>query len=339
MFRRAVTLCLLGAISLWGADDRYFTAFWNVENLFDTVDDPRTNDEEFTPTGKSEWSVDRLNTKYQHLAQVINAMNEGQGPDILGLAEVENRMVVETLVRDHLKRKYTIIHQESPDERGIDCAILFDASRFTLIRSEMIPIALPENGKTRDIVHGEFVTNRAEKNASQLLHVFVNHWPSRYGGMEKTDPLRKMTALVLREHVDLLLKIDANADILIMGDLNDYPDNASVLSVLAAKPTTDKLLPGELYNSTWPMFKDPAQGTYMYRGEWNVLDQVILSQGLLDNRNFSWVSESTGRFLEPYQLQSEGKYSGYPNRTYGGGRYLGGYSDHLPVYCRIKFSQ
>lgn len=342
MIKRMVTLTLLSVFSLWGAGDPYFAAFWNVENLFDTVDDPRTNDQEFTPTGKSEWSSERLNTKYQHLAQVINSMNDGQGPDILGFAEVENRYVVETLVRDYLKRKYTIIHQESPDERGIDCALLYDPTRLTLIHSEFIPVALPKNDHTRDIVHGEFAVGKKKpstKLINQTLHVFINHWPSRYGGEEKTDPLRKMTAAVLREHIDLLQRVDSGADILILGDLNDYPENASVLNVLAAKPSPDNLLPGELYNSTWPIFIDPTQGTSMYRGKWNVLDQVILSQGLLDNRNFSWIKGSTGRFLEPYQLQADGKYKGNPNRTYAGGNYLGGYSDHLPVYCKIRYGE
>lgn len=334
MLLRILTFVLVSSITLWGENSQYFAAFWNVENLFDTVDDPRTKDEDFTPTGKYEWSTDRLKTKYQHLAQVINSMNDGKGPDILGFAEVENRYLTETLVRDYLNRKYEIIQQDSPDERGIDCVLLYDPARIKLVRSEFVTIALPDNDHTRDIVYGQLKV----KSDGGILNVFINHWPSRYGGTDATDPLRRMAAATLREKVDLLQKTDNGADILIMGDLNDYPDNASVIDVLAAKSSVEKLIPGELYNSTWPIFKDPTQGTYMYRGEWNVLDQVILSQGLLDNHAFSWVKGSTGRFLEPYQLQESGKFKGYPNRTFGGTQYLAGYSDHLPVFCRINYS-
>ncbi|MCF7801845.1 MAG: endonuclease/exonuclease/phosphatase family protein [Candidatus Marinimicrobia bacterium] len=331
MLRRVFMVTVLFTVTLWAADSQYFTAFWNVENLFDTMDDPQTRDEDFTPLGSYEWTPIRLETKYQMLAQVINQMNDGQAPDILGLAEVEHRGLTEALVRGHLKRKYKVIQQDSPDERGIDCALLYDPEVIQLKRYQFIPIPLPNNDKTREIVEGEF-----EKNGHSLF-IFINHWPSRWGGTAETDPKRRLTAATLRQRIDLILKTDPAADILIMGDLNDYPDNGSVLEVLAAKPAPDQLLPGEFYNSTWPIFEAPDQGTYMYRGEWNVIDHVIVSQGLLDRDRFVWVQGSTDRFLQPYQLQRSGKYKGYPFRMYAGGKYLGGYSDHMPVYCRIRY--
>ncbi len=333
MLRRIIILVLISGLSLWAESGKWFMAFWNVENLFDTVDDPRTNDDEFTPTGKSEWTQARLETKYQHLAQVINSMNAGKGPDVLGLAEVENRAVITALVKGHLKRKYKIIQQDSPDERGIDCVLLYDPAVITLKRDRFIPVQLPDNDKTRDIVEGQFVV------AGKSFYVFINHWPSRWGGTEATDPLRRIAAATLRSQIDILQKADPAVDILIMGDLNDHPGDPSVLQVLAAKPNPDKLLYGELLNTIWPLNQDPRAGTYMYRGQWSVIDQVIVSRGLLDNRNFTWVKGSTGRFLKSYMLQQSGKYAGYPNRTYAGGNYLGGYSDHLPVYCEISFNQ
>ncbi|MCF7798160.1 MAG: endonuclease/exonuclease/phosphatase family protein [Lentisphaeria bacterium] len=332
MLNRILLISLLAVVSIWSADRQFFTTFWNVENLFDTVDDPQTRDEDFTPTESYEWTTIRLQTKYQMLAQVINQMNEDRGPDILGLAEVEHRGLTEALVRGHLRRNYKVIQQDSPDERGIDCALLYDPEVIQLKRYQFIPIPLPNNDKTREIVEGEFDVD------GNSLFVFINHWPSRWGGTAETDPKRRLAAATLRERIDLILKTNPAADILIMGDLNDYPDNGSVLEVLAAKPTPNALIPGELYNSTWPIFEAQGQGTYMYRGEWNVIDHVIVSQGLLDKEHFVWMPGSTDRFLQPYQLQRSGKYAGYPFRMYAGGKYLGGYSDHLPVFCKIRYN-
>jgi len=300
-------------------------AFWNVENLFDLDDDPRVDgDEEFTPAGSKEWSEQRLETKYQHMARVIDDMNHGRGPDVLGLCEVENREVLRGLLPFlHTGRDYAIVHQDSPSDRGIDCALLFDPAVLSLRSSAFFFV---DADNTRDIVRVEFVAR------SHPLTVFVNHWPSRGGDREGTG--RKRAARVLRAEIDKILTLDPAADVVVLGDFNDEPDDASIAGVLRAlrAPAGE----GDLLNTMWEIHTDENLGSYCYRGKWQTLDQLIVSPGLRDPDGFSWVEGSTTVIRQPYQMFHPGKADERPDRTYGGDRYYGGYSDHLPVCCQLR---
>lgn len=310
-------------------------AFWNIENLFDTIDDPLKRDDDFTPNGRYEWTPERLNEKYQHLAQVIN--DSENRPAILGLCEIENREVLETLVTEYLDGRYAIVHRDSPDERGIDVALLHDRD-FTVSYQQWHTIPLPGNDRTREILE---VHLKPKDQQRTTLVVFINHWPSRYGGQLESEPKRRLAASTLRQRVDQLLKSDPRSDIIIMGDFNDYPTDPSLKSVLQAVPLperpTDPTFPGKLFNTTWDLHAAEGQGTYMYRGTWGVLDQIIITAGLLDQRGFWWESGSTSPYRKDYILQQQGKYAGWPWRMYAGGRYLGGYSDHLMIRCTLYY--
>ena len=326
MNKRLLVVCVLClSASATGAD--IYVAFWNVENLFDTVDDSAVaKDEEFTPDAPKQWTDERFNTKLKNLARVIRDMNKGRGPDVLGLSEVENRFVIEKLIEQlaPLGRDYAIVHKDSPSNRGIDCALIYDRTTVKLKSSRFIHVPA---GKTRDIVE-------VELNVSgDSLFVFVNHWPSRGG--DRTGAMRAIAAKKLRSRIDAILASKRNADILVIGDLNDFPADPSVREHLGAVGKADSLKPRALFNSTAAIHDVPGQGTYNYRGEWEVIDHVILSRGLLDDKGFTWKRASTVVVMEDYQLYRAGTPEARPNRTYGGNRYFGGYSDHLPVACVV----
>lgn len=306
-------------------------AFWNVENLFDTVDDPKVEkDEEFTPSQPKKWTAERLQIKLRNLARVISDMHGGKGPAILGLSEVENRAVVELLVRQlqPLKRKYAIIHQNSPSFRGIDCALIYDAREFKLEDSRFIRI---EGETTRDIVEAKLSRN------GHSLTVFVNHWPSR----RSPDPARIKVAGILRARIDELLKKDAAADFVVIGDLNDTPSNKSVGSTLRTWGDPDKLHPGVLFNSMWDLSRS-GKGTYVFQNKWNTLDHVILAPGMLDKKGFQWVRGSTKAIQRDYQMfvPNSSKYIPSPSRSYTRDSFhANGFSDHLPVACRVRLGE
>jgi len=310
-------------------------AFWNVENLFDTTNSASTQDDDFTPSGRYEWTDSQLLKKFYDLSHVINKIAEDGNLALVGLAEIENYEVLEKLNEDFIQLDYKIIHKESPDERGIDCALLYDPSELTLRGNHFIPIFLAGNEKTRDIVEAEFYL-AGSQNAKSIF-VFVNHWPSRWGGQEKTDPLRRATARILRERIDEILIKDPKADILIMGDFNDYPDDPSLHEVLRAGPFKLNMYPGDLINTSWKINEDPSTGTCMYDGKWTTLDQIIISSGLMDAVGFTWLSESTVAFRPDYLIESNGDFAGWPYRMHRRGKYNGGYSDHLPVICQLSY--
>lgn len=304
-------------------------AFWNVENLFDADDDPAVEgDEEFTPDGPKHWTEKRLACKLANLARVISAMKDGKGPDLIGLAEIENRGVLERLVADlaPLGRDYKIVHKDSPSERGIDAALIYDANVFTLEGSDFLHV---EAGHTRDVVEARLTHD------GHPLTVFVNHWPSR----AHPEEARKAAALVVRRRVDALLAADPNADVLILGDLNDHPSDPSVAETLRAKPDRAHLAPGDLYDAVAPVQNDPNRGTYYYNNAWEVIDHVIASPGLLEDTGLRLVPDSVGpAVLTDDQLfDPAGPAPPRPNRTYTGNQYhTTGYSDHLPVTARLR---
>ena len=232
---------------------------------------------------------------------------------------MENKLVIDDLLKQPFFKNHSfqILHQESPDNRGIDCAILFDA-KFELIKSDFIEIKIPESSRpTRDIVYVELKVNNTES-----LHLFVNHWPSRWGGTEKTEHKRIYTANVLKKYIEK--NIGKNGNILLMGDFNDYPSNKSMTENL------EKTKKVQLTN-LMSFLESKGNGSYNYKGEWGFLDHIIISSNLRKGKKGMKMIEY-GVFQEDWMLYQGKK----PNRTYGGSNWYGGFSDHLPIYCKIK---
>lgn len=307
--------------------------FYNFENLFDTVDQPDKLDEEFTPTGKRLWKDDIYREKQQNLAKVVSELGTDLSPDglaILGVAEVENRKVLEDFVRQDAvqDRDYQIIHYESPDRRGIDVALLYQSKYYQVTESKAIPLMIyndtGERVYTRDIllVGGSF--------DGDPLYVLVNHWPSRSGGVQATAEYRNAAAAICRNISDSLRRIDAMAKIIIMGDLNDDPVSPSVRQILSAKRKAKQVGKNDFFNPMYDFFKK-GYGTLAYRDAWNLFDQILLSQGLTHSSVEGYRFYQARIHQREYLLQSSGQYKGYPFRTFAGNTYLGGYSDHFPV--------
>jgi len=311
--------------------------FYNCENLFDIYDDSLTNDEEFLPKGDKYWSEKKYDEKLDHITKVITAIGGWNPPEIVGLCEIENRHVLNDLTRKTALYidEYEIIHKESPDSRGIDVALLYQKKHFTPIEKEFIPITYPDSGSksTRDILH---VTGLTSDN--DTLHVFVNHWPSRWGGQLESEDRRLYVASILRQHIDSLFTHSPNANIVIIGDFNDYPDNKSVLNELNAQPDFDSFRPNELYNLSHYLQFVKNQGSYKYDGFWGIIDQQIVSGSLLNQANAIYTTrEDAHIFKAPFLLEPDDKFVGErPNRTYIGFTYHGGYSDHLPVFFDLN---
>jgi len=312
-------------------------AFYNLENLFDTIDDPKTNDEEFLPSGQNRYNsyvyLDKLSKLTEVLSQ-IGTEKTKDGFSILGVAEVENREVLEDLIaQPGLKeRNLSIVHHHSPDIRGVDVALIYNPKYFKVKSSE--PLFVPligRNGKpyfTRDIlwVSGEY--------DGEPLHVFVNHWPSRRGGEEASAPGRATAAGVCKKVVDSLMAIDPNTKIVIMGDLNDDPVSPSVTDVLGAKGDSTKVGKGGLYNP-WVDFYKKGIGTLAYNDSWNLFDQIIISEAFLQKPQKGFFFQKAFVFNREFMVTKTGRFKGYPMRTYIGVVYNGGYSDHFPTYIMM----
>jgi len=330
-----IKIILLSLVSTFGcAQGSFDIAFWNVENLFDTTNAPYIQDDDFTPTGRYEWNEERLEKKIIDLSQVILDLDSREMLAMVGLAEIENRHVLDRL-NQKLGRGFKVIHKESPDERGIDCGLLYNPDLVKLIAATFIPIYLAGEEKTRDIIEARFKSSQS--SSGKELYVFVNHWPSRWGGQAETEPLRFQAATTLRKRIDVILRANTRADIIILGDFNDYPSDPSLRRVLRASAPEVPRYPGDLINTTWPIHAAADQGTVMYRGDWTVLDQIIISEGLLMSNGFLWETASTQAFKPEYLIEQDGKYSGWPFRMYRGSEYQGGYSDHLPVFCKVRW--
>jgi len=308
-------------------------AFYNIENLFDTI--PGPNDIEFTPEGANKWNTEKYNVKLDHMSDVISQLGNEMfpgGPAIVGICEVENRSVVEDLVNTpRLKSsKYGFVHYDSPDKRGVDVAMLYRTDFFKVISSRSVRLRISDrlNWTTRDqlVVSGYF--------DNELIHVIVNHWPSRSGGEKRSEPLRRAAAALARTIVDSIFATDINSKIFIMGDLNDDPVNASVYDILKAKGKAEDVKQGGLFNPMWKMYKDGI-GSLAYRDSWNIFDQIIVSEPLLGNDKSTFKYLKAKVFNAPFITQKKGQYAGYPLRTYVGSTWQGGYADHLPVYMFI----
>jgi Predicted extracellular nuclease len=309
--------------------------FYNLENLFDTLDSPLTNDADFLPQGRLRWNTEKYVSKQANMAKVINLLATELTPDgvaLLGVAEIENRKVLEDLVDQPAikNRNYQIVHYDSPDERGVDVGLLYQPKYFKVLGSKAEPVILkhPKTGEvdfTRDILYvaGEF--------DGELIHVMVGHWPSRRGGESGSAWARAAAAGVCKRLSDSLQTLNADAKIIIMGDLNDDPDSKSLTQVLKARRSTENLKEGELYNPMYDLYKN-GNGTLAYRDSWDLFDQLIVSKGLVNKKTGGWQLYKAHVFREPWMFQTEGAFRGYPFRTFVGDIFINGYSDHLPAY-------
>lgn len=307
--------------------NEFTIGFYNLENLFDTIDDPDTNDDDFTPEGEKKWTPRRYKKKIKRLAKVITTIGEDYAehpPVILGIAEVENYQVVSDLINSNSLKQYNygIVHYDSPDERGIEVSLLYRKKYFELLDSEPYSIQFElENGKidyTRDILKVKGKLN------GEIMYFLVNHWPSRRSGTEESEFKRIKKAELAREIIEDIQKENPNAKIIIMGDFNDNPTNKSIKQVLVTS---------DFYNPMESIF-DKGDGTGNHRGNWYLFDQIIFSKNFYDQGIHTYLNAN---IYEKHFLRDKfGKYKENPYSTYNGKWYKGGMSDHFPVYITLK---
>lgn len=340
-----VLLCLLFCpsvfISLSAQDKKYEVyslGFYNLENLFDTIHDTGKNDYEYLPDGTNKWGTMRYHNKLKNMATVLNEMSTDMLPmglAAVGVSEVENRRVLEDLVKHPVLagRGWDIVHVEGPDVRGVDCALLYNPKLFKPQATKLVPYITEDNDttyKTRG-----FLTVSGSM-AGERLHIIVNHWPSRYA----SSPARERAGVLVRAVKDSLLKAEPQSKVVIMGDMNDDPDDKSMKNCLGAKREQSGVKSGaDLYNPWWNILRKKGLGTLKYRGKWNLFDQIIVNGNLVGKDRTTLKYLKSEIFSRSYMLQQEGKYKGSPKRTHAGGVWLNGYSDHLPVIIYLVKEQ
>lgn len=314
-------------------------AFYNLENLYDTIDNPIVRDDEFTPKGERNYNADIYLNKIEKLATVLSQLGRDEkpesgspdGPAIIGVAEIENDTVLNDLVKHPLliKRGYKIVHYDSKDARGVDVALLYNPKYFKPEASAPLFVQLPGGAKdayyTRDVL---WVKGKLD---GETIHVYVNHWPSRVGGEERSAPGRAAAAMVCKTHIDSIAAIDGEQKVVIMGDLNDDPISASLTEVLKAKGKLKDVKPGGLYNPWVEMYKK-GFGTLAYQDAWGLFDQIVISHPWLNKEQKGFFFFKQVIFNREFLTENRGRYKGYPMRTWDGNTYRGGYSDHFPTY-------
>ena len=305
----------------------YSAAFYNLENLFDYTHDQGKDDYEFLPDGKNEWDSIKYVSKLHNMAQVISQLardKQPEGPAFIGVAEVENRKVLEALVKQPALAStgYQFVHYEGPDKRGIDCGLIYNPALFQVTTSKLDLYVNPNDTvhKTRGflIVSGIL--------ANEKVTVIVNHWPSR--GAD--SPARILAGQQVRVLKDSLLTADPASKVIIMGDMNDDPMDESMSQALGAKREIKDVEQGGLYNPWWNTLAK-GMGTLTYRGKWNLFDQIVVSSNLLGDDRSTLKFCQNEIFYRDFMIEQEGKYKGSPKRTFGGSTWLNGYSDHLPT--------
>ncbi|NCA85128.1 MAG: endonuclease/exonuclease/phosphatase family protein [Clostridia bacterium] len=314
--------------------DHFTIAFYNVENLFDTINDNGERDGDFTPGAAVSWNTERYDRKLNNIARVLGAIDSTELPLVIGLAEVENLGVLRDLVATQPLDKggYDIVHFDSPDERGIDVALLYRHDMLQPLHSRPYPLTFyfDSTDRTRDLLY--FKALAADRDT---LHLLVNHWPSRSGGKELSDPKRQRAAQQVRQVVDSIFRFDANANIIIMGDLNDNPTDDNVAVTLGARVPENNVRKQQLYNLATEKFTG-GEGTLYWRS-WDLFDQFIVSSNVLDGITAYKLSPASIQILKKdWMLFRQKDGNMVPNRTAGRNEYYGGYSDHLPVYIRFE---
>lgn len=308
--------------------------FYNVENLFDVRNDSLKNDDEFLPQGARRWTYSRMKQKMTRISKVILNAGGWNPPVLVGLCEVENKWVLTTMIRETGLNNlgYRVVHFESPDERGIDVALLYRASRFEIASAQPIPVNFGETERpTRDILYAKGILDR-----SDTLHVLVNHWPSKLGGAMASHWKREAAALVVKNITDSIYSTNPKALMIIMGDFNEEPDSDIFLNTLKAGKTSDG---GILVNPA--LYLKKGVGTLKHQHEWVVFDQIIVSRSLLEGNSAVKMASPSLRIIDfPFLLERHPTFGGMrPFRTYIGFKYADGYSDHLPVWIDLMVEQ
>lgn len=313
--------------------------FYNVENLFDTINDPLTADEEFLPDGKNGWNNRRFQTKLEHTHKVLSAVGGWDMPEVVGFCELENREVLEALLKRTPMRKfgYDIVHENSADARGIDVGLIYRKDKFKVLAHEALRPVMKEDTafKTRDVLYVKGIAC-----GKDTLHIMVNHWPSRRGGQTDSDPKRMFVASMVRKKVDQILAINPGANIILIGDMNDHTGDPSIAVSLRAKPDTIGLSTTEMYDQMGPLNQNHNIGSHKYQGHWGTLDHIITSSGLSKRNKGGFTVANGGAhiFVDDFLVKEDERFFGFqPNRTYEGPYYKGGFSDHLPIYIDLKF--
>ncbi len=313
-------------------DNAFRLAFWNVENLFDLENDSLKNDDAFTPEGENRYTFARYKKKSNGIGQTILALGGYEPPELVGLCEVESRWVMDGLTKfGPLKNAgYEIIHEDSPDWRGIDVACIYRPEKFNLILYKYYRVVFPfaPDRATRDVLYVKGILPNDD-----TLHVFFNHWPSRYGGQFASEQGRQFVADLVREKVDSLNQRFHEPLIVITGDFNDEPDDISLVENLKAKLSPNDTRSGDLVNLSFPI--KYKFGTHSFGGEWGVLDHVIVSHSLLQEGSTYTLPGNIGIYDAPWLLKKNAAGNDVPHRTFQGPAYQGGYSDHLPIFLDI----
>ena len=332
-----LVMLLLFSQYAWSQQKNYkvsVVAFYNLENFYDTINDPKKNDEEFLPSGTKLYTPQVYKDKLSKLEEVLSQIATDvtpDGPAMIGCAEIENETVLQDLCKQpKLKnRNYKVVHYDSPDERGVDVALLYNPKYFTPEFSEPLFVDLKnDDGSqryTRDVL---YVYGKLD---GEPVNVFVNHWPSRRGGEEASAKYREAAAKVCMHKVDSIYKKNKNAKIIIMGDLNDDPVSPSVAKVVGAKGEINQVKKEGFYNP-WMHYYNEGIGTLAYNDAWNLFDQIIISEPFLNKDQKGFFYKDGKIFRKEFMVQQSGRYKGYPKRTYDYNVYLGGYSDHFPTY-------
>ena len=318
------------------AQSEFRVMFYNVENLFDTKDDPSKNDDEFLPDGFMRWTPSRYKEKLRNVTRVITAVGEMQSPGLIGLCEVENDSVLFDLTRRSPLRaqEYEYLITRSPDERGINIALLYQRHQFKLLEWTTYEVRFnrPDTRPTRDILHavGQLVN-------LDTLDLIICHFPSRSDGQLATRPARIAAAKTLQTKVDSVIAVRARPHCIIMGDFNDPPNSECLFDVLKAGQVKPPIQGDRLYNLFFDLQKQGERGTYKYQGKWEVIDQLIVNGALLKEGSSTRVKNGEAIIFDaPFLLEKDEKFYGKkPFRTYLGPRYHGGFSDHLPVYLDL----
>jgi len=305
-------------------------AFYNQENLFDTIDNANVIDEEYLPNGPMKWGTMKYTAKLQHMSYAISQIGLDYSPvgvAMIGVSEIENQGVLDDLIKqpDLAKRSYQYVHYDSPDRRGIDVALIYNPKLFIVSNSKSYRLHTADTAfLTRDqlMVSGYL---QGEK-----VHVIVNHWPSRTGGEMESRQKRNAAAALTRSIADSLFRVDPKAKIIIMGDLNDDPFNESCATILGAKKDLSDVKDGMLYNTLWKTL-DKGIGSLAYADQWNLFDQIIVSAELAHADRSTLKLWKAEVFNRSFLTQQEGRYKGTPMRTHAGGAWLNGYSDHFPT--------
>ena len=316
---------------------RVTVAFYNLENLFDTIDQ-ENNDEEFLPDGANRWTPERYQHKLRNMSHVISLIG-GDGPAIIGVAEIENRGVLEDLIAEESLRDkhYDIVHYDSPDRRGIDCAILYQPEVYKVFASGARAVEIPNEPwiKTRDVVYASGLLD------GEIVHILVGHWPSRSGGEAVSLHRRMAAAKTMRSVADSLYTLFPDSKVIMMGDFNDDPISPSVREGLGVQNHPEQTKPADYYTPMLQLY-NKGMGTLAYRDVWNLFDIIAVNGELIGSKPTTWqlyrdpeTTDMAFIFKQPFMIQQSGQYKGYTLRTFVGGQWQGGYSDHFPVYVYL----